>query len=93
MTLAGTHLPSYALPTWSNIKILGSNARLQFKDRLHPLEVDLRRRFHQQLHSGDPAPARDRRAASGGLRRGAMIALMLWLLSIRAPSPRLGSST
>jgi hypothetical protein len=34
------------------------NARPRFGDRLHPLEVDLRRRFHQQLHSGDPAPAR-----------------------------------
>jgi len=35
------------------------NARLRFGDRLHPLELDLRRRLHQQLHSSDPG----RRAA------------------------------
>lgn len=37
------------------------NARLQFGDRLHPLELDLRRRLHQQLHSSDPG----RRATAG----------------------------
>jgi len=37
------------------------NARLRFGDRLHPLELDLRRRLHQQLHSSDPG----RRATAG----------------------------
>src|SRR5271163_2766741 len=67
----------YAPVALLDVRDAFENARPRFGDRLHPMEVDLRRRFHQQLHSGDPAPARPQ-AASGGLQRGAMIALMLW---------------